>query len=256
MSWASRRRTAYGIGVFLFLAIVIGVPLAIWIYDAPTCFDGKQNQTETTVDKGGPCLLIDERTLQPAATLWTRAFQVRGGLYSAVAYVENPNTGAGVESARYQLRLYDDRNVLVAEREGTTFIMPGGITPIYEGGIDTGNRAVARAFLEFTSSLVWKHMENPADVLVIGNRAISAIDAAPRLEANVKNTSVAVIQDPEFVAIVFDTAGNAFAASATTLTRLAGNEEGRVVFTWPDPFPKAPGRIDVLPLLPPLPLRP
>src|SRR3989338_3474016 len=51
MSWASKRRTAYGGGVFLFFTAIIGIPLAIWIYEPPACFDGKQNQGETAVYK-------------------------------------------------------------------------------------------------------------------------------------------------------------------------------------------------------------
>jgi hypothetical protein len=176
---------------------------------------------------------------------------VRGGLYSAVAYIENPNEGVGVRAVQYRFGLYDERNILVAERVGTTFIMPSAITPVFEGAISTGNRTVTRTYFEFTSPLTWKHMINAAAVLTISNKAASAIESAPRLTAHVKNTSVAPILDPAFIAVIFDPAGNAFAASATTLSRLAPNEEGDIVFTWPDPFPQPVGRIDVLPFIVP-----
>ena len=251
MSWASKRRTAYGGGVFLFFTVIIGIPLAIWIYEPPACFDGKQNQGETAVDKGGPCLLLDERTLQPHATLWSRAFPVRGGLYSAVAYIENPNTNAGVRSVRYRFGLYDEKNILVAEREGKTYIMPGGITPVFEGGISTGNRIVARTYFEFTSPLRWERVKDAAGALAISAKATTDTDSAPRLLAQVENTSVAHVLDPTFIAVVFDTAGNAFASSATTLSRISAREKSDLVFTWPDPFPRLASRIDILPLLPP-----
>ena len=252
MSWASRRRGVYSLGVFFFFAIVVGVPTMIWLYKSPTCKDGKQNQEETATDKGGPCLLLDVRTLSPHSTLWSRAFLVRGGLYGATAYIENPNRGAGVRSVDYRFGLYDERNVLVAERVGRTYIMPGGITPVFEGAINTGNRTVARTYFEFTSPLVWERMVNTAGSLVIGNKKVTNTNAIPRLTAEVENTSVAATPNPSFVAVVFDTAGNAFAASATTLPRLEEGEKGEIVFTWPDPYPRAVGRIDVLPLLPPL----
>lgn len=242
----------YSLGVFFFFAVVIGVPTAILLYEPSTCFDGKQNQEETAVDKGGPCLLLDERTLSPHAVLWSRSFLVRGGLYSATAYIENPNREAGVRSVDYRFGLYDERNVLVAERSGRTYIMPGGITPVFEGAINTGNRVVARTYFEFTSPLVWERMMNIASVLTIGNKKVANVTATPRLTAEVENTSVAAIPNPSFVAVVFDTAGNAFAASATTLPRLEEGEKGEIVFTWPDPYPRAVGRIDILPLLPPL----
>src|SRR3989344_828026 len=140
MSWASRRRTVYLLGIFLFFAVVLGIPTAIWLYEPPTCFDGTQNQGETALDKGGPCVLLDERTLSPSAILWSRAFSVRTGSYNALAYIENPNRDAGVRLVAYRFGLYDEKNVLVAERDGRTFVMPGGITPVFEGAIDTGNR--------------------------------------------------------------------------------------------------------------------
>jgi len=252
MSWASRRRTVYLLGVFLFFAIIVGIPTAIWIYEPPTCFDGTQNQGETALDKGGPCLLLDERALSPHSVLWSRAFPVRGGFYSAVAYIENPNKEAGVRVVGYRFGLYDSQNVLVAERTGTAFIMPGGITPVFEGAINAGNRVVARTYFEFESPLVWERMTNAASVLSIENKNISSVGSVPRLEARVENTSVAVVSDASFVAVVFDTEGNAFAASATTLTRLEAGKKENIVFTWPEPFPRAVGRIDVLPLLPPI----
>ncbi len=251
MSWASRRRWLYAGGVFLFFAIVVGIPAAIWIYESPSCTDGKQNQGETGIDKGGPCPLLDERTLSPSSILWSRSFPVRGGLYSAVAYIENPNEGAGARKVTYRFGLYDERNVLVDERRGTTFIIPGGITPVFEGAIGTGNRTVARTYFEFTSAPVWERLENAGSVLVINNKNMSDVDSRPRLTARVKNTSVTPVLNPSFVAVVFDPAANAFAASATTLSRLAPNEEKEIVFTWPDPFSATVGRVDILPLLPP-----
>ncbi len=248
MSWASKKRFTYAGGVFLFFAVIIGIPLIIWIYQPPSCFDGKLNQTETAIDKGGPCQILDERHLSPHSILWSRAFPVRGGLYNVIAYIENPNEGGGVREVGYRFGLYDEKNVLVAERKGTTFILPGGVTPVFEGGIGTGSRAVARTYFEFTSRLVWEHMENATRAISISNKIITTPNATPRLSAVVKNTSVAPSLNPSFTAVIFDSAGNAFAASATTLARLAPNEEQEVTFTWPDPFPSAVGRIDILPI--------
>jgi len=251
MSWASRRRLLYGGSTLLFFTLLIGVPLGVWLYERPNCFDGKQNQDETAIDKGGPCVLLDERYLQPYATLWSRAFPVRGGLYSAIAYIENPNTKAGVRAIRYRFGLYDEKNVLVAEREGITFIMPGGITPVFEGAINTGNRTVARTYFEITPPLVWERMTNTASIVAVESKRASATQSAPRLEATAENTSVTTVLGPAFVAVLFDPAGNAFAASQTTLARLAGGEREEIVFTWPDPFQRTVGRIDIVPLLPP-----
>lgn len=253
-----RRRILYVLGVGSFFAIVIGIPLVIYLHKAPTCFDGIQSQGETSIDHGGPCVLLDDTSITPHAILWARAFRVRDGTYSAVAYIENPNSGAGVAEARYRMALYDSENVLVAERFGTMPIMPGGITPVFEGGIDTGSRVATHTIFCFVdsvqscdqagSTLIWKRMKNIALVVAITHDPIVDLSTMPRLNAQVTNTSVADLQDLTFVTVVFDPAGNAFVASQTALPRLNKGERRSITFTWPAPFGTAVGRIDIIPI--------
>lgn len=252
MSWASRRRAAYTSGTILFFALLIGIPAFYWYINIPeTCSDGIQNGNETGIDKGGSCPLLDERLLSPHAILWAREFPVRDGTYNVIAYVENPNDGAGVARVPYRFRLYDARNVLVAEREGATYLMPGTVTPIFEGAIDTGSRTVARTYLEFTAPLVWVRMTDSTLPIEIESREVTDANSAPRLIAVVRNTSVVDLHDVEFVASIFDTVGNAFAGSSTFIPLLREGEQKEIVFTWPDRFTYVPGRIDVLPSAPP-----
>jgi len=254
MSWAARRRFVYLAGIILFFVVVIGLPIAWKIATIPaTCHDGKQNQNETAIDRGGPCLLLDDRYLQPHAVLWTRAFLVRDGSYNAVAYVQNPNPQAGVVSAHYKFSLYDSQNILVAERTGTTYIMPGGITPVFTSNIDTGNRIVARTYFAFTDkALVWERMSNPATPITISGTQVTNADTVPQVSASVRNTSVGDIQHVSFVAVVFDTAGNAINASATSLARLNAETQIQIGFTWPEAFTVLPSKVDVTALLPPV----
>lgn len=252
MSWASRRRTTYLFGVIIFFAVVIGGPLAYKYFSVPpTCTDGIKNQDETAVDKGGRCFVLDERSLQSYALLWARSFRVRDGSYNAVAYIQNPNKDAGVREAHYHFGLYDAQNILVAEREGTMYIMPGATTPVLEGRIDVGNRVVAHTYFEFTEAFTWERMKNNAVAISVNNKEISNILESPRLSALAQNNSVVAQQNISFVAVIFDPAGNAFAASATSLPRLEPGQSSQIVFTWPDAFTIQPGRIDIIPLMTP-----
>ena len=255
MSWASRRRLIYLTGVILFLAIVIGGPIAYKILSIKeTCFDGKQNQTESAVDKGGPCVLLDERTLAPYGVMWARSFPLREGFYTAVAYISNPNPEAGVRVAHYRLGLYDSQNVLVAEKKGTTFIMPGCITPILEGPIETGNREVVHTYLEITDEdLVWERMTNPAEEIKVSNQQITESPVGPRIDARATNVGLDVRRNISFIVTILDPAGNAFSASRTALPSLAPDASVGINFTWPLPFAAPIGRIDIIPLLPPVP---
>jgi hypothetical protein len=197
--------------------------------------------------------LVDVNTLAPTGPLWARSFRVRDGSYTAAAYVQNPNEHAGVTRVAYKFRLYDSQNVLVAEREGEMFVMPGGITPVVEPNIDAGNRIVSRTFFEFIEKLEWKHMSDAAEAVTVSGRTATDVTTAPRVEAIARNNSVSTLHDIEFVAVVFDTAGNAFAASQTHIDILEPGAETNVVFTWPTPFPVQVGRVDIDPLLPPAP---
>lgn len=246
--WAKRRQIIYAVGVLLFFSAIIGPIVFFSVYEAPSCFDGKLNQEETDVDRGGPCQLLDERTVSPHAILWSRAFPVRDGFYNAVAYVENPNQEAGVYDAAYQFKLYDERNILIAERFGRVSVPPGQVFPIFESRIDTGNRVPIRTFFSFVNRFSWERMTDPVQGVVIQNEQLLAVDTAPRLEALVSNTTIRDKENIVVVATLFDEAGNAFASSRTLIERLTPQEQTSVVFTWPHPFSLKVARVDVVAL--------
>lgn len=252
MQWAARRRTLYLSGVVLFLALVLGVPLALWLHDPATCFDGVQNQGETMTDKGGPCNLLDERSLIPHSVEWSRSFSVRDGAYNAVAYIENPNEEAGVRAAPYRFRVYDTDNVIIAEYEGTTFIMPGEITPVFAGPFSTGRRVVSRTYFEFSAPLVWERMQNSSGVISVSNERITDTASMPRVSATAENSSVSEVKNVTFIAVLFDAAGNAIAASQTLLASIPSRGRSEIVFTWPSAFSVVPARVDISVLTPPV----
>jgi hypothetical protein len=249
MSWAMRRRILYATGVFLFFLIVVGGPVAYhWYSIAPTCLDGQQNQDETAPDMGGVCPWANVYSLTPSSVLWARGFKIRDGSYSAAAYIENPNDLAGFEQRTYKFSLYDSDNILIAERTGVAFVMPGGVTPIYEPDIDTGERIVTHTYFEFTSAPQWLQLSDNSNTTKVTNRNLTEEASTPRLEATVTNTDVTPRTNIQLVAVIFDTAGNAFAASASRIERLEAGQAQQVVFTWPNPFPVQVGRIDIIPV--------
>jgi hypothetical protein len=254
MSWAVRRRILYITCIVLFLIVLIGFPLAYKFSTVPpTCTDREVNQGETAPDRGGPCPLVDTNRLAPSSVMWTRSFKVRDGSYSVTSYIQNPNDQAAVEKISYIFSLYDAKNILVAERTGETFIMPGGITPVYEPDIDTGHRIAVHAFFEFTSGAEWKHYDDTSKAIKVTDRSLTDTTTVPRLEATATNSDVSARTDVTFVAVVFDTAGNAIASSATHLDRIEQGQSLQIVFTWPDPFTLQVGRIDIIPVSKPMP---
>lgn len=248
MSWAKRRQGMFVGGFLLFLVVVIGIPTGIWLYSPATCTDGVQNQGETSPDHGGPCPLLDESTLSPHAVMFARAFPVRAGLYSAVAYIDNPNKDAGVIAAPYRFKLYDSNNILIADGEGATYVMPGSVTPVFSGLIETGNRVVSRTFFEFAGPLTWERLKDTATVISVSDKQTLDFETKPRLTASAKNSAVSDAEDVVFIAVLFDPAGNAFATSQTIVPLIPAGESVDLVFTWPDPFTQQVGRVDVTPI--------
>ena len=247
-AWARKQQMLYGGGVALFF-IVLAAPFVFFaLYEPASCFDGKLNQGESTVDRGGPCVLLSEFDVQPHAVLWSRAFPVREGFYNAVAYIENPNQEAGVYNVGYQFKLYDDRNILIAERYGQVPVFPGKVFPIFESGIDTGNRVPVRTFFGFTSGFQWERMPDPTIGLTIINQRVADLDSSPRIDAVVRNSTVRSKEDIVIVATLFDQADNAIASSRTIVRRIDPNEEVAIAFTWPRPFALGVARVDIVPL--------
>ena len=252
MSWASRRRTFYTSIIILGLTVIIGIPLFFLLYEEPTCFDNKENQDEVGIDCGGVCeLLCQSQVIQPTI-LWSRAVAVTDGVYNAVAYVENPNFDIGTNAIVYLFKLFDEDNILIAERKGVTFIAPNSILSVFEGGIITGERVPKRTFFEFKGSPKWFKMHNPAISLIVENSVLSGAETLPKIEAEIRNSSTQDISDIEIIVIVFDENGNAIAASKTSVDRLRRLTSSDIVFTWPKPFSVKVGKIEIIMLTPPL----
>lgn len=254
MSWASKRRILYLTGVFIFFAIVIGGPLAYhFLTIPPTCHDGIQNQGETAVDEGGPCLMLNPADLQPEGVLWTRVFLVRSGLADAIVYIDNPNQDAGVLQVPYELDLYDQNNSLVQDVTGVAFVMPGGVTPLFIGQIQVGNLVPQHAQFTFTAPLTWERVVDPSTLVKVTNVQNSEAASSSQVTALATNSSVTNIPNVTFVATVFDPGGNAIATSQTSLKNLSAGSGQQIYFTWPNRFSAQIGSIDIIPVIPPAP---
>lgn len=250
MSWASRRKSIYLGGTLLVLFVVVGVPAFLWWYEPPNCFDGIRNGEELGVDCGGGCMLLCPFQTEPLSVRWSRAFRVADGFYSALAYVENTNFNAVTRDAHYRFRLFDSAGVLVAERTGTAVIAAEGPTPIFEGAIDTGSRAVARTLFEVDEP-TWNRMDDPQPSVSIEEERLSSGSISPRLDAYLRNNEVFDVFDTEVVAILYDERGNAVAASRTIVPVLENRQRAPLVFTWPEHFGTAIHRIEIVPRVPP-----
>src|ERR1700733_13324903 len=106
-SWSAKRKFFFG-GIFVLIVVLIALGVSYqFFYRPPSCTDGKQDGDETGVDCGGSCVLQCASDSLTPVVLWAKIFPVSGNLYTAVAYIENPNINSSNPEANYQFQIYD-----------------------------------------------------------------------------------------------------------------------------------------------------
>lgn len=253
MSWAARRRL-----IIFFILVAFFGGLTFWhyyadIFRAPTCTDGKQNGTETGIDCGGNmCTNLCTAEVRLPTILWTRSFAVTDTVYNATAYIENKNNAA-TESIPYEFRLYDDKDILIARRQGTALIPPLGTYAIVETGIVVGAGAVKRTTFDFSKIPVrWEKIPETIQKLSINtnNIAFDATGSIPRLSALITNPSpITTLYNTLVSAIVYDENNNTVNVSQTIVQVLSPGASTPVVFTWPRPLTMPVVRYELIPII-------
>lgn len=235
LKWGARRQVLYyGVGTVIFVALLVA-SWQLFFKHAPTCFDKIENGNESGVDCGGSCALLCPDTAKPATILWSRAFLTAPGIYTAAAYIQNNNVavGAGARQVHYSFQLLDDKNILVAERDGVVDIPPVETVPIIESNIDTGQRQVARTFFTFSDdSLSWSKVD-PASVQKLRISNVGTY-ADGKLTATIANDSYDDAKKIGALAVLFDAQGVARAASKATIAKVGARSTASVTFTWPE----------------------
>jgi Mg-chelatase subunit ChlD len=223
--------------IIVAILLLVVLPFFLFIYESPTCSDGLRNGEETGVDCGGSCRLLCPAEALPPIMRWDpRIFEITPGVYSVLAYVENPNTTAEVLYTKYTFKIYDSKGILITERKGETFIPKGSTFAVFNGNFSTGERKPSRATFQFDDNLIWTRNANPLPDILITNKALSNEETAPRVEATVENRTADRITNIELVAIIFDSSGNAIGSSRSVIEELNPWGSEPVVFTWPRPF--------------------
>ena len=246
-SWASKRRFLYIAGIIGFFILALSYPIFSFFYNPPSCIDGIQNQNETGIDCGGSCEAVCKSETVAPVILWSQELEVKPGQYDAVAHIENPNIGAGISNIHYSFKLYDENGILIAEREGNTFINPNERATIFEGAINTGKRTPVRTFFEFTTQPRWTKVENKQPVLSVTNQVFTDDGIKPKLKAKLGNDLLDEITNITIVALIFDENDNVIAASKTGVDSLLPQSSKIISFIWPQTLKTDPTRIEIVP---------
>lgn len=251
INWSANRQLKFGSIFILAVLIILGVPTYfIFFNKTPTCFDGKKNQNELDVDCGGICqrACMQEVIAEPIV-LWSRAFKVSEGKYNLVAYVQNANVQYIADPAEYSFKVYDKDNVLIGLREGKVGVPPVKSYPIFEQTFDAGERIPTKVLFQFNSKLNWKKYEAMSPEIKVSEPTVTGTTTNPRIDAKIINTTLNRFDNIEVVSIVYGANDNAIAASRTFVKVLGSRSQEPVVFTWPNTWPEAPTKIEIIPKL-------
>lgn len=250
LSWSAKRKlTVLSVFFSIFILMLSFFTYSIF-YEKPTCFDGKQNQDEEGVDCGGICLEVCSFKASDPIVHWSRVFKVRDGVYNFTALIENKNKLLTAENVPYEVRVYDDKNILISQDNGLISIPAGSVFAVFKPSIDTGARIPSRAFLTILSAPNWREIssDNLRQVFV-SESIFKTEETISKVEAILENRYVFPISNIDVYAILYDSEDNAFATSRTFIEVLSKESFKNIIFTWPEVFDQKPSRIEVLPVI-------
>jgi len=246
MSWNLKRQL-----VIFLIVIGIFVVASFFIFDfksEATCFDGKKNGDEAGIDCGGSCVLACSSEAKSLIVRFARPFEAAPGVYNAVAAVENPNDKEGVFEIGYEFRLYDDQDILVAERTGKTFIPANQKIIILEPNLITNTRIATKAAFRFLGFPQWVKID-PRFInlgLKVENEKIEA-GQTPKISATLRNDSSYDLTNVTVAVLVYDKENNVITASQTIVPSITRREAAPILWSWNKSFEREVVRIEILP---------
>lgn len=247
MTWAGKRQLIILSIFVIVIAAVLFLVLRPVVAPAPTCSDNRQNGSETGIDCGGSCSKACTFEVSKVNVVWARSFKVADGVYSAVAYLTNPNASFEARNVGYTMKLYDAKNLLVAERRGKIDIPAKASFPVFEGGININKAEAKSAFFILDDITLWQKTSIAAPKIVLGSPVIES-EGLPVVRTTISNDTAAPLKNLPVVAVVYDVSGNAMASSETIVDVLAKGASQQLVYTWMIPFSSEVGRVEFYPL--------
>ena len=229
--------------VAVYLVVLVLIVWFIYAKTRPiqTCADKIKNQNEEDVDCGGicaPCKKINTLPLQAGeAGIVSSGVSGEYDFYGAVA---NPNNTFGSSEFKYKIALKDASGAVIAQKEGSSFILPGEKKYIVENNIPSSTMPASAEFTitdtawtEFTG-----YYEKP-DLQVVNKNFNLITSGVGFAEAKglLKNKSPFAFDLIAIEIIVRDTNGKIIALNSTQMRTVQSGEERDFRALWPNRFP-------------------
>lgn len=235
-TWSSRRKLVYGGSFAIAIALILGALFFSFFYTPPTCSDRVMNGNETGVDCGGSCRKLCQSAFIPAKIAWGggKSEKVAPGFYNVASYIINPNLNAAAANVPYKFALFDNKGILITERQGKINIPAGRNTLAFDAGVSVGARIPTKVTFEFLSQPIWFKSKDALGGISIVEKKYTEDDQSSSLEITLENKSLIPYKNVTVAAVLFDTDENAIGFSRTQID-LLNPSGGRDIapFTWP-----------------------
>jgi len=119
-----------GFYLLFFFLISLGTYL-LFFRPTPTCSDKIQNQSESGIDCGGPCIPCEIKNLKLFEISWKKTFTADDKL-TFVSEIKNPNPNHGASYFDYLIEFYNDEGNKIQDVKDNSFIYGGEIKDLVQ----------------------------------------------------------------------------------------------------------------------------
>ncbi len=230
-----KRSIIVSVYVFIFLSII----LAIWFYLRPseTCTDGIQNQNEKGVDCGGLCTPC-EKTIGDDLEIVEKAVVFGGGNndWDVLFVLKNPNTEMGSPKFSYRIDLLDSSGTVVAQKEGSSYILPSEKRSIVELGFQVPSQIIPTEAKMSIFDVNWKTLKNtnkPQIAVFSKNLSVQSGNSGVIAYAILRNDSMYDLGKVDVSIILRDSQNKIIALNKTEKDIVRSGEERDFRLSWP-----------------------
>ncbi len=217
----------YGLFYLLVAGFVLFLILAPGLKPVPSCSDNIQNEGETGIDCGGPCIpcyLKGAKSLEVSGTPYV--FRIPSlGKALAVVLLVNPNQDIGMHSFSYSVDFVDAGGNVIGTVEGFENIFPAEskyLLAVFDGSPSDVEK-IAAADFKVTGAASWSRSSDflvPVLSITKGP-AVSSSTGQVVVSGTVENESVFAVPGVKVIAFLNDKNGNPVFAGGTLVSDLS-----------------------------------
>lgn len=185
---------------------------------SPTCFDDAQNDSETGIDCGGPCVSCEIKKIKPLIISPVAIFGT-DRIYSVSAEIRNGNFNFGAENFLYEVNFYDASGKILKIIKNKSFIYSGETKNIIEAGVKITEGIPVRSEIKIEAGAIqWNKSQNFFQPkIVLGKMNFLNEGTQVSVAGNITNPNNFVVSKIIIDAFLVDKSGVKIGASKTEI---------------------------------------